>query len=170
MVTAIINFLTGIIVNVISQSGYAGVALLMAIESAAIPLPSEIIMPFAGYLAGEGRFTLWGLALAEARSRQVKDCRQLRLDGSVEQVHGVQPFGHGLVRRVFGLNGRDRMQAADLGEALGCDHGSARDEFDQFPDAKRCQRQYDHERGEVKPDRPPRVIRQDYHDTALMLG
>lgn len=64
MVTAIINFLTGIIISVISQSGYVGVALLMGIESAAIPLPSEIIMPFAGYLASEGRFSLWGLALA----------------------------------------------------------------------------------------------------------
>lgn len=36
----------------------------MAIESAAIPLPSEIIAPFAGYLVFEGRFSLWGVALA----------------------------------------------------------------------------------------------------------
>jgi membrane protein DedA with SNARE-associated domain len=36
----------------------------MAIESAAIPLPSEIIMPFAGFLVSEGRFNLWGVALA----------------------------------------------------------------------------------------------------------
>lgn len=64
MITAIINFLTGIIIDVISGSGYVGVALLMGIESAAIPLPSEIIMPFSGYLASTGRFTLWGLALA----------------------------------------------------------------------------------------------------------
>jgi membrane protein DedA with SNARE-associated domain len=31
-----------------------GVALLMAIESACIPLPSELIMPFAGYLVFTG--------------------------------------------------------------------------------------------------------------------
>jgi membrane protein DedA with SNARE-associated domain len=36
---------------VISRTGYFGVILLMAIESACIPLPSEIIMPFAGALA-----------------------------------------------------------------------------------------------------------------------
>jgi membrane protein DedA with SNARE-associated domain len=36
----------------------------MAIESACIPLPSEIIMPFSGYLASTGRFTLWGVTLA----------------------------------------------------------------------------------------------------------
>lgn len=50
----------------ISTGGYAGVAALMALESACIPLPSEIIMPFAGYLASTGRFSLWGVALAGA--------------------------------------------------------------------------------------------------------
>src|SRR6266508_6569883 len=38
----------------------------MTIESACIPLPSEIIMPFSGYLTTTGRFTLWGVALAGA--------------------------------------------------------------------------------------------------------
>jgi membrane protein DedA with SNARE-associated domain len=46
--------------------GYAGVALLMAIESACIPLPSEIIMPFAGYLVYAGRFNLWAVGVAGA--------------------------------------------------------------------------------------------------------
>jgi membrane protein DedA with SNARE-associated domain len=50
----------------ISAGGYAGVAALMALESACIPLPSEIIMPFAGSLVSVGRFSLWGVALAGA--------------------------------------------------------------------------------------------------------
>ncbi len=54
------------IVAVIAAGGYAGVAVLMAIESACIPLPSEIIMPFAGYLVSTGRFTLIGAATAGA--------------------------------------------------------------------------------------------------------
>lgn len=37
---------------------------MMAIESACIPLPSEIIMPFSGYLVFQGRFSLWGIAIA----------------------------------------------------------------------------------------------------------
>src|SRR3954468_15007567 len=45
---------------------YLGVAALMAIESACIPLPSEIIMPFAGSLVSSGRFSLVGLATAGA--------------------------------------------------------------------------------------------------------
>ncbi|WP_174275196.1 DedA family protein [Sphingomonas bacterium] len=54
------------IIAVISATGYLGVALLMAIESACIPLPSEIIMPFAGYLVSTGRFGLIAVATAGA--------------------------------------------------------------------------------------------------------
>ena len=39
--------------TVIAATGYGGIVLLMAIESACIPLPSELIMPFGGYLAFE---------------------------------------------------------------------------------------------------------------------
>jgi membrane protein DedA with SNARE-associated domain len=58
-----ISFLTTFIINIISRLGYAGVGLLMAIESACIPLPSEVIAPFAGFLVSMGRFNLFGVAL-----------------------------------------------------------------------------------------------------------
>ncbi len=64
MLHEVIAFLTNFIVNVISSSGYAGVAFLMAIESACIPLPSEIIAPFAGYLVFTGRFSLFWVSIA----------------------------------------------------------------------------------------------------------
>jgi membrane protein DedA with SNARE-associated domain len=51
MTEKIVAVLAAIIIGVISRTGYLGVILLMAIESACIPLPSEIIMPFAGALA-----------------------------------------------------------------------------------------------------------------------
>ena len=50
----------------IGQTGYAGIAILMAIESACIPLPSELIMPFAGYLVSTGKFDLYWAATAGA--------------------------------------------------------------------------------------------------------
>lgn len=50
MISSLIEFLAGIVIDIISALGYAGVFLAMAIESACIPLPSEIIMPFSGYL------------------------------------------------------------------------------------------------------------------------
>ena len=58
MLEKIIATLAGFIIAVISKAGYLGVMLLMAIESACIPLPSEIIMPFAGYLVYKGQFNL----------------------------------------------------------------------------------------------------------------
>jgi membrane protein DedA with SNARE-associated domain len=54
------------IISVISAMGYGGVALLMAIESACIPLPSEVIMPFAGYLVSTGQLNLIAVATAGA--------------------------------------------------------------------------------------------------------
>ncbi len=66
MLERLIASLAGFCVAVISAGGYVGVALLMVIESACIPLPSEIIMPFAGYLVSTGRFTLIGAATAGA--------------------------------------------------------------------------------------------------------
>jgi membrane protein DedA with SNARE-associated domain len=66
MIARIIEFLSGIIVAVISAMGYWGVILLMAIESACIPLPSEIIMPFAGYLVSRGEMNIWLVGIAGA--------------------------------------------------------------------------------------------------------
>ena len=51
---------------VIAATGYGGIAILMGIESACIPLPSELIMPFAGYLVYEGKMNLWWVATAGA--------------------------------------------------------------------------------------------------------
>ena len=66
MLTQLIEYLGSMIVAVISATGYVGVAVLMAIESACIPLPSEVTMPFAGYLVSTGQLNLIGVALAGA--------------------------------------------------------------------------------------------------------
>ncbi len=58
--------MSGFVLSTIQAGGYAGVAGLMAIESACIPLPSELIMPFAGFLASQGRFNLWALGVVGA--------------------------------------------------------------------------------------------------------
>ena len=66
MLEKIIAILATWIMGVISTMGYGGVVLLMAIESACIPLPSEIIMPFAGFLVFKGEMVLWMVAVAGA--------------------------------------------------------------------------------------------------------
>jgi membrane protein DedA with SNARE-associated domain len=63
---SIIAPIAGFIVATISAIGYGGIVILMAIESACIPLPSEIIMPFSGYLVSTGRFDLIMVATAGA--------------------------------------------------------------------------------------------------------
>ncbi|MCW5692301.1 MAG: DedA family protein [Pseudolabrys sp.] len=60
------TFVVSWIIAAISAGGYAGIAALMALESACLPLPSEVIMPFAGYLVSTGRLSLIATATAGA--------------------------------------------------------------------------------------------------------
>jgi membrane protein DedA with SNARE-associated domain len=62
LITKIIAVLSTFVIAVISSLGYTGIMVLMAIESACIPLPSEVIMPFSGYLVYTGRFQLLWVA------------------------------------------------------------------------------------------------------------
>ncbi len=66
MTEKILAVLFVFIKSVMLKTSYGGVLLLMAIESACIPLPSELIMPFAGYLVFEGTFKLLWVATAGA--------------------------------------------------------------------------------------------------------
>ena len=60
MLEQFINWL----IETIFALGYPGIVLLMAIESSVLPLPSELVMPPAGYLAAQGRMSLWAVILA----------------------------------------------------------------------------------------------------------
>lgn len=47
--------------DVISRFGYSGVFILSLLESAGIPIPSEVVVPFSGFLVNSGRFSFWPL-------------------------------------------------------------------------------------------------------------
>ncbi len=66
MTEKILAVLFAFIKSLIAMSGYGGIVILMGIESACIPLPSELIMPFAGYLVHEGAMKLLWVATAGA--------------------------------------------------------------------------------------------------------
>src|SRR3972149_6501302 len=53
-----IEFATNLIIQFIENTGYFGVFILMTLESALIPIPSEITMPFAGFLVQRGELNL----------------------------------------------------------------------------------------------------------------
>src|SRR5229473_1368213 len=66
MLDKLMTSVSAMIIAAISALGYGGIVLLMAIESACVPLPSEVTMPFAGYLVASGRFNLQMVAIAGA--------------------------------------------------------------------------------------------------------
>lgn len=61
-----LEHLSGLIIHLIQTTGYLGVFFLMTLESALIPIPSEVTMPFAGFLAHQGTFSLWLVILVGA--------------------------------------------------------------------------------------------------------
>jgi len=71
MIVAIFAKIADFIIGTISASGYSGIAILMAVESACIPLPSEIIMPFAGFLTLSGKLYFLWVVLAGAAGNLV---------------------------------------------------------------------------------------------------
>jgi membrane protein DedA with SNARE-associated domain len=60
----IVAFVFQLIIHVIDAGGYAGIAGLITLNSCGVPIPSEVILPFSGYLAYTGRFNLILVAVA----------------------------------------------------------------------------------------------------------
>jgi membrane protein DedA with SNARE-associated domain len=66
LITHIIDLLVLLVTGTVSAVGYLGVMFLMTFESACVPIPSEIIMPFSGFLVSAGKLNLWLVVLAGA--------------------------------------------------------------------------------------------------------
>ncbi len=56
ILTDIFAFIGSFALSTISQLGYAGIFFLMMLESMIVPVPSEFVMPFAGFLVSQGSF------------------------------------------------------------------------------------------------------------------
>ena len=50
--------------DVMGSIGYVGLALLLVLENLFPPIPSEVVLPLAGFFVGSGNFTFWGALLA----------------------------------------------------------------------------------------------------------
>ncbi|EKD24263.1 MAG: hypothetical protein ACD_81C00067G0008 [uncultured bacterium] len=64
MIHTILAILSNWVLEVITQMGYVGVLLLSTLESMNIPIPSEVILPFSGFLVSQGVFGFWWVVLA----------------------------------------------------------------------------------------------------------
>jgi membrane protein DedA with SNARE-associated domain len=58
---AITESIINIATNIIQQAGYPGIGILMIMESMILPVPSEAVMPFAGFLLADGKFSWFGI-------------------------------------------------------------------------------------------------------------
>ena len=63
MIHTLLSIISNWVLAVITQMGYVGVMLLSALESMNIPIPSEVILPFSGFLASQGIFGFWWVVL-----------------------------------------------------------------------------------------------------------
>ena len=63
---SIVEYVSNLAIYLIEILGYWGVFIGMTLESACIPLPSEIIMPFAGFVVYEGKMSLIGITIVGA--------------------------------------------------------------------------------------------------------
>jgi membrane protein DedA with SNARE-associated domain len=54
----ILQYIATLIINVITATGYGGLFIFSALESCAIPIPSEVVVPFSGFLAAAGHFNI----------------------------------------------------------------------------------------------------------------
>jgi membrane protein DedA with SNARE-associated domain len=67
LISSVTGQVTNFVISAISSAGYFGVFGLMLLEATSLPVPSEVVLPFAGYLVSLGRLDFWvtvGLATA----------------------------------------------------------------------------------------------------------
>ena len=85
---------TGSLQNLMASAGYGGLFLLMALESASLPVPSEIVLPLAGYLVSTGAMDFWtAVAVSTVAS----------LAGALVDYYIALKLGRPFVVRVLGV-------------------------------------------------------------------
>jgi membrane protein DedA with SNARE-associated domain len=99
------------VTTVVETLGYVGVAFLVALENVFPPIPSEVILPLAGFVAGEGKASLPGMVLAATIGSVVGAWILYGISAAIgpERLHAF------LVRygRWFGVKERDLVRAED---------------------------------------------------------
>jgi membrane protein DedA with SNARE-associated domain len=111
----IIETLSNFVIATIEHLGYAGVFVGMTLESTGLPLPSEIIMGFAGYVVWEGKLTLLGITLAGTLG-----C----LAGSLI-AYGIGAYGGRPLLERYGKYVLIRKSELDRGEEWFVKHGES---------------------------------------------
>lgn len=109
-VEQLIAWVAGWVHGVIEAWSYVGVAALMAIESCNIPLPSELIMPYAGWFVQQSKLNFHGVALAGAVGCVVGSLPSYWL-GQVGGRPFLRRYGHWLLMSEHDLDEAERWTA-----------------------------------------------------------
>lgn len=80
-------------VSLVAKFGYGGIFLTMALESALLPIPSEVVLPFSGFLASTGRFNPW-LVVVTASLANLAGSAALYLIGFYWGRSLLKKYGH----------------------------------------------------------------------------
>src|SRR5579859_1373678 len=62
---------SALIIHLIQSAGYVGIFILMTLESMLLPIPSEVTMPFGGFLAQQGHLNFWLVVIVGATGNLV---------------------------------------------------------------------------------------------------
>jgi membrane protein DedA with SNARE-associated domain len=90
ILTDIFGFIGSFALSTISQLGYPGIFFLMMLESMVVPVPSEFVMPFAGFLVAQGSFNAFLVILVSTLGS---------ITGSLIFFYIGKNGGHALVQR-----------------------------------------------------------------------
>ncbi len=101
--------IAGWVTTVVETLGYVGVAFLVALENVFPPIPSEVILPLAGFVAGDGEASLPGMILAATLGSVVGAWVLYGISAAIgpERLHSFV-VRHG---RWFGVKERDLVRA-----------------------------------------------------------
>ena len=100
------SFLFELVVDTLRRIGYSGLLMLMTLESACFPIPSEVVMPFSGFLSFKGDFNLWYVVIIGTIGCDL---------GSIISYYVGLKFGRSFLQR-YGKYLLIRMEHVDLAE------------------------------------------------------
>lgn len=103
-----LEFLSEFAISVIEKFGYAGITFLMFLESSFIPIPSEIVMPFAGFVASKGSLNFWVVILCGVLG-QMLGATALYLFGKWEGRPLLEKYGKYILVRKKDIDHADRL-------------------------------------------------------------
>jgi membrane protein DedA with SNARE-associated domain len=115
-VAEILDQIRIIVESIIVTFGYPGIVLVMLAENLFPPIPSEVIMPFAGFLVADGRMTFLGIILAGTVGAGL---------GAVVLYYLGMKVSERLLRRIFRQYGKYLLLSED-------DLDKTMDSFDRY--------------------------------------